>query len=76
MALKCPWPAICQCHHVGCTAGWLDLRRPDGTEYTSPCPNCRPELAEHLRNGRGSLAEVRGRIRHVPRPSRAPADSK
>lgn len=73
MRLACPWPAVCTCLHIGCTAGWVDRRRADGTEYTTPCPTCRPEVAAQLRTGRGSLAEVRGRIRHIPRPSRVKA---
>lgn len=41
----CPFPG-CRCAHIdGCYKGWIDG---DGTGPTSPCPICRPSLAEVL----------------------------
>ena len=70
MRLTCPWPSVCTCLHIGCVAGWLDLIDKQGREYAEPCPNCRPEVAQQLRYGLGSLSEVRGRLPRVARPSR------
>ncbi|MGI5158750.1 hypothetical protein [Microbispora sp. CA-102843] len=35
-----------------------------------PCPNCRPEVARHLRRAPGPLSQARAGLRYVPRPSR------
>lgn len=45
----------CRCTHRGCTAGWIDQTRDDGTkhgkEVAVPCPTCHPQLSDHLRQG-------------------------
>ncbi|KAA9379703.1 hypothetical protein F5972_08615 [Microbispora cellulosiformans] len=65
MTVPCPFPA-CSCTHVGCVAGWVD----SNGDKAVPCPNCRPEVYDELRRGRGTLADRRRRIRNIPRPSR------
>lgn len=45
----------CLCTHRGCVAGWIDQTRDDGSplgkEVSVPCPTCRPQLSDHLRQG-------------------------
>jgi hypothetical protein len=66
----CPW-ASCQCTHTGiCTGGWIDVRRPDGSDFTQPCPTCRPEVSAHLRARGKSLRRLRSELPGLPRPSR------
>lgn len=72
MGARCPFPA-CECLHVGCVDGWFEKERSDGTPYVQPCPQCRPEVAAHLRMAPGSAAQVRAGLRTLPRPSRVPA---
>jgi hypothetical protein len=61
MGARCPFPA-CDCLHIGCSGGWFELTRKDGSEYVQPCPRCRP----------GSAAQRRAGLRSLPRPSREP----
>lgn len=70
----CPWPSLCLCTHVGCVSGWIDIRDDHG-DRAIPCPNCRPEVAEHLRAGRGTLRRRREGLRDLRRPSRMSKDS-
>ncbi|MEZ0076357.1 hypothetical protein ABH927_005737 [Planotetraspora sp. GP83] len=65
VTVPCPFPR-CTCTHIGCVAGWVDT----DSDNAVPCRNCRPEVYEELRHGRGTLADSRRRMRHVPRPSR------
>jgi hypothetical protein len=69
---RCPFPG-CECLHVGCVAGWLDLVDEHGRDRTAPCPTCRPEVAQHLRYAPGTLADARRGLRRLDRPSRTPA---
>lgn len=68
--MTCPWPSICRCTHIGCRAGWIDGTDEAGAEIARPCPNCRPELSEHLRQGRGSISRRRAAVANLQRPSR------
>ncbi|MFC5184391.1 hypothetical protein [Actinomadura harenae] len=66
----CPW-TNCRCTHQGCTAGWIDRTRPDGSTYAAPCPTCRPEVARHLADRSKSLPKLRRELPTLARPSRA-----
>lgn len=66
----CPWPEVCTCTHVGCVDGWVERQRADGSEYVSPCPNCRPEVHRHFRDQSKSLRRLRRELPTLPRPSR------
>ncbi|MFF3441750.1 hypothetical protein [Streptosporangium sp. NPDC002721] len=74
MTIPCPF-TTCECLHVGCEYGWITLPGSDGSDFVRPCPTCRPEVSAHLRMGRGSGAQVRAQLRHLPRPSRVAANS-
>lgn len=69
MTIPCPFKT-CECLHVGCEYGWITLAGTDGRDYVRPCRICRPEVDAHLRMAPGSGAQVRARLRHLPRPSR------
>lgn len=63
----CPW-SVCQCTHTGeCEAGWIDRG-----DYVAPCPQCRPEVAVHLRQPGKSMRRKRAELPTLPRPSRNP----
>ncbi len=68
--IPCPW-SRCRCDHQRCVAGWLEANDP-----VVPCGDCRPELAEHLRdsvsNPNDHLDGVRrsSQIQRLARPSR------
>lgn len=70
MSVPCPWPSVCTCLHDGCVAGWIDKVDSSGKDVTAPCPKCRPEVSEHLRSARQTLAQARHGLRNVKRPSR------
>lgn len=69
----CPWPNLCLCTHVGCIAGWVDISDDRG-ERATPCQTCRPEVAERLTSGRGSLRQRRDSLREMARPTRTSPD--
>ncbi|GAA2298441.1 hypothetical protein GCM10010402_66330 [Actinomadura luteofluorescens] len=77
----CPW-SNCQCTHIGCTAGFIDRTRDDGTrpdgtpmrkDYVEICATCRPEVARHLGDRRKPLRTLRRELPTLPRPTRGPA---
>ena len=66
---RCPWP-WCRCTHDGlCFKGWIE----DGARVRA-CPQCRPEVAQHLERGPDDK-EHRALLRTLPRPSRKPAST-